>query len=121
MNHVLASGLFLTVLVSASALASEDQHNRSQGINHEPMQQTGKTSMKAIPLFDGVAKKVDAQNGKVTLTHGEIANVKMPAMTMSYRVKQAQWLESIHSGDKVRFALDKLNGEFVVVQIEAVK
>jgi len=40
---------------------------------------------------------------------------------MSYRVKQAQWLESIHVGDKVRFAMDKVNDEFVVVHIEAVK
>lgn len=120
MNHVLTSGLFITVLVSTGAFASE-QHNHSQGMNHEAMQQMDHAAMKSMTLTDGIAKKVDAQNGKVTLTHGEVANVKMPAMTMSYRVKQAQWLESIHAGDKVRFAMDKVNGEFVVVHIEAVK
>lgn len=56
-----------------------------------------------------------------SLAHDEIANAKMPAMTMSYRAKQAQWLESIREGDKMRFALEKLNGEFIVVHIEAIK
>jgi len=120
MQHVLTSGLFLALLASSAAFAAE-QHNHSPGMNHEAMPRMDHAQMKVMPLTDGVAKKVDAQNGKITLTHGEIANVKMPAMTMSYRVKQAQWLESIHAGDKVRFAMDKLNGEFVVAYIETVK
>lgn len=120
MNHVLTSGLFLTMLAGTGAFASE-QHNHSQGMNHEAMQQMDHAAMKEMPLTDGIANKVDAKNGKVTLTHGEVANVKMPAMTMSYRVKEAQWLKSIQAGDKVRFAMDKVGNEFVVVQIEAVK
>lgn len=120
MQHTLMSSLFLALLVSTGAFAAE-QHNHSQGMNHEAMQQMAPAATKAMPLADGVVKKVDAQNGKITLQHGEIANVKMPAMTMSYRVKQAQQLESIQAGDKVRFAVDKLNGEFVVMHIEAVK
>lgn len=120
MQHTLTGGLFLALMASTGALAAE-QHNHSQGINHEAMQQMNPTQMKAMPLTDGVVKKVDQKSGKITLQHGEIVNVKMPAMTMSYRVKQAQYLESIHAGDKVRFAMDKLNDEFVVVHIEAVK
>ncbi len=120
MQHTLTGGLFLALLASSGAFASE-QHNHSKGMNHEAMQQMDTAAMKAMPLTDGIAKKVDQQSGKVTLQHGEIANVKMPAMTMSYRVKQAQQLEPIHAGDKVRFAMDKVNDEFVVVYIEAVK
>jgi len=136
MRKTLTSSLFLAFLASTSAFAAE-QHDHSMG--HDGMQQMDPAAMqamhdnmhvgKAMPhddgqamlLSDGIVKKVDAQKGKVTLTHGEIANVRMPAMTMSYRVKQAQWLESIHVGDKVRFAMDKVNDEFVVVHIEAVK
>lgn len=118
MQKTLMSSLFLVFLGSSSAFAAE-QHKHSMG--NDGMQQMDHTQMKVMPLSDGIVKKVDAQNGKVTLTHGEIANVQMPAMTMSYRIKQVQWLESIHAGDKVRFAMDKLNDEFVVVHIEAVK
>lgn len=120
MQHTLTGSLFLALLASTAALAAE-QHNHSQGTNHETMQQMDPTQVKAMPLTDGIVKKVDLKGGKITLQHGEIANVKMPAMTMSYRVKQAQWLESIRAGDRVRFAMDKLNGEFVVTYIEAAK
>lgn len=119
MRYTLMSSLFLAQLASAGAFAAE-QHNHSQGMKHEAMQQIASTATKAMPLNDGAVIKVDGQNGKITLQHGDIANV-MPAMTMSYRVKKTLQLESIHAGDKVRFALDKLNGEFVVVQIEAVR
>lgn len=127
MRHTLTSSLFLALLASTGAFAAE-QHNHSQGMSHEAMQKAEHAQMKAMPhddgqampLIDGTVKKVDLKSGKITLQHGDIANV-MPAMTMSYRVKQAQWLESIRAGDKVRFAMDKLNGEFVVVQIEAIK
>ncbi|MHB0927239.1 MAG: copper-binding protein [Gallionellaceae bacterium] len=120
MQYTLTGSLFLALLASTGALAAE-QHNHSQGMNHETMRQMDSTQVKAMPLTDGIVKKVDQKSGKITLQHGEIANVKMPAMTMSYRVKQAQWLESIRVGDKVRFAMDKLNGEFVVTYIEAAK
>lgn len=128
MQHVLTSGLFLALLANFTVFAAE-QHNHSQGMNHGAMQKTESAQMKAMPhgdgqamqLTDGVAKKVDQKGGKITLQHGEVANVKMPPMTMSYRVKQAQQLESIHAGDKVRFAMDKVNDEFVVVHIKVVK
>lgn len=120
MKHVLTSSLFFAMLVSSTAFA-EGQHNHSQGMNHEAMQQMDMAQMKAMQLADGIVKKVDLKGNKITLQHGEIASVKMPAMTMDYRVKQAQWLESIHAGDKVRFAMDKVNEEFVVVYIKTIE
>ena len=126
MKHTLTGSLFFSLLVSTNAFADGQQ---GQTGNHDAMQQMDQAAMKvmqhgdgkAMPLTDGVVKKVDLKNGKVTLQHGEIANVKMPAMTMSYRVKQAQQLESIHAGDKVRFAVDMLNNDYVVTHIEVVK
>ena len=119
MQHTLTSSLFLTLLASSGAFAAPEQHNH--GMDHEEMKAMSHDAEKAMQLTDGVVKKVDVQSGKVTLAHGEIANVKMPPMTMSYRVKLAQQLETIHAGDKVRFAMDKVNDEFVVVHIEIVK
>lgn len=138
MQKTLMSSLFIAFLASSGAFA-EEQHKHSQGIGHDGMQQMDHAAMKsmrdnmlaakempqddgqATQLTGGMVKKVDLKNGKITLQHGEIANVKMPAMTMSYRVKQAQQLESIHADDKVRFAVEKLNGEFVVTHVEVVK
>lgn len=112
MKYAIASGLLVALSTGSGAvLAAEHKH----GMDH-----AASAATKAMPLNDGVAKKVDMQNGKVTLQHGDIANV-MPAMTMSYRVRQAQQLEPIHAGDKVRFAMDKLGDDYVVTHIEVAR
>lgn len=73
------------------------------------------------PMVDGTVKKVDKVAGKVTLAHGPLTNLGMPAMTMAFRVKEAAWLAQLREGDKVRFAVDKLNGAFTVVRLEGAK
>ena len=113
MQHTLTGGLFFAMLAGTGAGATE-QHNHSMDREAAMSHDAGK----AMPLTDGLVKKVDQKNGKITLQHGDIVDV-MPAMTMSYRVKQAQQLESIQAGDKVRFAMKKLNDDYVVTHIEA--
>ena len=114
MQHTLTGGLFFAMLASSTAFAVAEQHNHSMDREAAMSHDAGK----AMPLTDGLVKKVDQKNGKITLQHGDIEDV-MPAMTMSYRVKQAQQLESIQAGDKVRFAMEKLNDDYVVTHIEA--
>ena len=57
---------------------------------------------------DGEVRKVDPDAGKVTLKHGEIKNLDMPAMQMSYKVANPEWLKTLQVGDKVRFTADKV-------------
>lgn len=118
MKHILASSLVFSLLVGSAAFAEAQQGHT---MNREAMQKMDMAQMKAMPLTDGVAKKVDQKSGRITLQHGEVSNVKMPAMTMSYRVKQVQQLESIHAGDKVRFAMDMVGDDYIVTHIEAAK
>lgn len=67
---------------------------------------------------DGEVKKIDADAGKITLKHGEIKNLDMPAMQMAYRVADPNWLKNLQVGDKVKFSADKVNGQFTVTAIE---
>lgn len=71
------------------------------------------------PLTDGVVKKIDKATGKVTLSHGAMPG-GMPAMTMTYRVKDAAWLDKMKPGQKIRFAVDPEDG-MTVQRIESVK
>jgi Cu/Ag efflux protein CusF len=73
------------------------------------------------PTTDGEVRKIDKEQGKVTLKHGPIANLEMPAMTMVFKVANPKMLDSIKEGDKVKFAADKVNGAITVTAIEAVK
>jgi len=67
---------------------------------------------------DGEIKKIDAEAGKITLKHGEIKSLDMPAMQMAYRVSNPAWLKSLNVGDKVTFSADKVNGQFTVTDIQ---
>ena len=72
-------------------------------------------------MVDGVVKKVDKSAAKVTLSHGPLTNLGMPAMTMAFRVKDAAWLDQMKDGDKVRFMADKVDGVFTIVHFEEAK
>ncbi len=69
-------------------------------------------------LTDGEVRKVDQEQGKLTLRHGPIATLDMPAMTMVFRVADPKLLDGLHPGDKVRFAAENRNGAYTVTAIE---
>lgn len=69
-------------------------------------------------MTDGEIRKVDKDNKKLTIKHGEIKNLKMPAMTMVFQVKDPTMLDQVKAGDKVRFHVEQANGAMVVTQIE---
>lgn len=72
-------------------------------------------------LTEAEVRKVDKDASKITLKHGEIKNLDMPAMTMVFQVKDKAMLDKVKTGDKVRFAADKIGGAFTIMQIEAAK
>ena len=75
----------------------------------------------AAPLADGEVRKVDKEQGKLTLKHGPIASLDMPSMTMVFKVAEPKMLDSLKPGDKVKFAAGDVNGALTVTLIEAVK
>lgn len=72
-------------------------------------------------LADGEVRKVDKDAGKLTLRHGRIDSLDMPAMTMVFRVAAPQLLDGLKEGDKVRFAVERGSGAITVTHIEPAK
>ena len=66
-------------------------------------------------------RKVDKEQSKVTLRHGPLANLEMPAMTMVFRAADPKLLDGLKEGDKVKFNAEKVNGAFTVTAIEVAK
>jgi Cu(I)/Ag(I) efflux system protein CusF len=66
---------------------------------------------------DGEVRRIDKAQSKVTLKHGEIKNLEMPPMTMVFRVKDPAMLDALAVGDKVRFSVEKLDGQYTVTAI----
>ena len=75
----------------------------------------------AAALADGEVRKVDKDAKKITIKHGPLANLDMPAMTMVFQVKDPAMLDKVKAGDRVKFQAEKLGGAFTLTQIEAVK
>ncbi|MBU4612897.1 copper-binding protein [Achromobacter sp. GG226] len=65
----------------------------------------------------GEVRRIDAANNKVTLKHGPIPELELPAMTLVYLVKDPALLANLQPGDKVRFSADKVDGQYTVVQV----
>ncbi len=69
-------------------------------------------------LTTAEVRKVDKAQARITLRHGEIKNLDMPPMTMVFRVKDPRQIEKLAAGDKVLFSAEKIDGNYVVTQIE---
>lgn len=69
-------------------------------------------------MADGEIRKIDKENSKLTIKHGPLQNLDMPAMTMVFQVQDTTVLDKVQVGDKVKFIADKVDGKFTVTKIE---
>jgi Cu(I)/Ag(I) efflux system periplasmic protein CusF len=79
------------------------------------------TTASALPLADAEIRKIDLENKKITLKHGVIKNLDMPAMSMVFQVKDAALLDKLSAGDKVKFTADMVGNAMFVMSIEKIK
>jgi Cu(I)/Ag(I) efflux system protein CusF len=69
-------------------------------------------------MTDGEVRKVDKDAAKLTIKHGEIKNLDMPAMTMVFQVRDPALLDKVKAGDKVKFRVEKAASGYMVTAIE---
>lgn len=72
-------------------------------------------------LAEGTVKKIDKSAGKLTITHGPLESLGMPAMTMVFRAADPGLLDQVKVGDKIRFAAEKVGDALTVTSVEAVQ
>jgi Cu/Ag efflux protein CusF len=75
----------------------------------------------AAVMSEGVVQSLDKSRGVVTLKHGEITNMAMPAMTMAFNVSDKKMLEKVKTGDKVRFHVENVGNAPIVTRIQPAK
>lgn len=71
----------------------------------------------SLEVTEGVIRKIDKENRKITIRHGEIKNLDMPPMTMVFKVKDPAMLDTVKAGDNVQFRAEKSAGSFVITDI----
>lgn len=67
---------------------------------------------------EGEVRKIDTAQNKITLKHGEIKNLDMPAMSMVFSVRDPALLGKVKPGDKVRFTAEKIGGTYTVTSLD---
>lgn len=78
-------------------------------------------SAAAVALSEGEVRKIDTEQGKVTLKHGPIANLDMPGMTMVFTVRDKHLLDGVKPGDKVQFRAVDDHGKMIVTELQAAR
>jgi Cu(I)/Ag(I) efflux system protein CusF len=71
---------------------------------------------------EGIVRRIDSAEEKITIKHGEIKNIGMPPMTMTFQVKDSVLLHDLKLRDEIRFQVTDLGeGEFRVEALEIIK
>jgi Cu(I)/Ag(I) efflux system protein CusF len=103
--------LFLALAISAAALLP--LHVQAAG-DHGKHAAGAATS----DMAEGEVRKVDKDGAKLTIKHGEIKNLEMPAMTMVFNVKDKAMLDKVQTGDKIKFKAVNESGKYTVTEIQ---
>ena len=73
---------------------------------------------RAQEWVDAEVRRIDPEGARVTLKHGEIKSLDMPAMTMAFRVRDRALLQGLAVGDRVRVQVLRESGQYVVVALQ---
>ena len=110
MNYKMLTLTLLLGLATHTGLQAAEMMNH-QGHDMAAMQ-TEQT------LTKGTITRLDAASGKVGIRHEAITNLKMPAMTMVFRVADPALLKDLKVGDAVRFHAENPAGKLTVTAIQ---
>lgn len=86
-------------------------------------QRIGETPVQPSPpdqrtyVGEGTVNEVDVRAGRVNLTHGPIASLGWPAMTMDFVVSNREQLAALKPGQRVRFEMHPIGNEYVISAI----
>ena len=105
-------GLATHTGLQAEEMMSHEGHDMSQ-MEGMDMQETGE-----IVMTKGVITRLDEGSGKVGIRHEAIANLKMPPMTMVFRVADPALLNDLKVGDAVRFHAESPAGKLTVTRLQ---
>jgi Cu(I)/Ag(I) efflux system protein CusF len=106
--------LLLALSSSSVAFAYADGMPMDMKKMTNPKEKTGT----GIHKTSAVVKAIDVANGKVTLSHGAIASLNWPPMTMAFAVKDKRFFHKLVVGNTVNVELVKEGNGFVVTAVK---
>lgn len=106
--------LFAIISLFAMTSNAEEAHSSA----HSTAQTN--TSATAVHKASGTVNKLNT-NGSVNITHGPVASLKWPAMTMDLKVKDQALLTGLKPGQKINFEIGMGPAGYVITAISLAK
>lgn len=120
-QHTVAA---MTLFAAAgAAVAAQDTPHKGMDMS-TPMPQGMQMPMSpsaagdTAPLTRGVIKKIDTEQGKLTIQHEALENLDMPGMTMVFRVADRALLKDAQVGQAIAFRAERIDGTLAVTQLK---
>lgn len=107
----------LTFSITALAIPSAFATGSDAGVHG----QSAPVAASVSKLTNAEVRKIDTEQGKVTLKHEAIDNLDMPPMTMVFRVANPKMLSGLKAGDKVQFRAETKEGTITVTHMQPAK
>lgn len=112
--------LFLAASLAALAGLTQAQtgaHDHNHGAK-APAQGSAPAGAVLATGVDGEVRRVDRDNARLSIRHGEIKAIDMPPMTMVFHVRDAKLLDGVKVGDKVRFSIGREDGKLIATELQ---
>lgn len=111
----LAVGIAIATWAHATDNASKREASKMMPVPPSPV------SPSATAMARGEVKKVDSEAGTITVQHGVLDDLQMPAATTVFRVKDRALLNQVKQGDKINFGVSNASGLVTMIEIERAK
>jgi Cu(I)/Ag(I) efflux system periplasmic protein CusF len=113
LSHCLSRATVLALALAVAPLAGVLAQGAAQAEN-----MPGVKVVPAKHVADGTVRKVSLETGRLTIQHGAIRHLGMPAMTTVFPIKDPSVLDKIQIGDKVKFVAERESGRVLVTDIK---
>ena len=118
MKKILVTTALLALLGGTAPLAfAADDHGGHHGAHHGGAAPGGADA----GLAEGTVRKIDPSAGRLTISHGPLESLGMPAMTMVFRATDPGQLDRLKVGDRIRFAAGKVGDVLTVSAVEVLR
>lgn len=68
-------------------------------------------------IHEAEGRVTEVAEGRITISHGPVAELGWPAMTMSFAVPSADLLQGVSVGDRVRFGFNEADDGYAIAAL----
>ncbi|MFN3727447.1 MAG: copper-binding protein [Allosphingosinicella sp.] len=68
-------------------------------------------------VYEAEGRVTEVADGRITISHGPVAELGWPAMTMSFTVRSADLAQGVSVGDRVQFGFTEVDNGYAIAAL----